>query len=142
MSTETFLPTRKPYTNPETQAFWEACGEGRLIAPRCNSCSHLIWYPRNFCSECGSMDVTWEKLSGRGTVYSYSISSRGQGEFAEVAPYVLAYVELEEGPRVLTNIVDVDPARVEVGQSVNVIFEPAGETKDGKPLAIYRFSPA
>lgn len=141
MSNDTFLPTRKPHTNIETQEFWEGCGQGRFLVPRCNNCAHLIWYPRQFCTECGQMEVTWEEMSGRGSVYSYSISNRGQGEFAEAAPYVLAYVELEEGPRVLTNIVDCDPSTVEVGQAVTVVFEAAGETKDGKPLALYRFRP-
>ena len=76
------------------------------------------------------------EASGRGTVYSYTINHRGQGDYRDLA-YVLAYVELEEGPRVLTNIVDCDPIQVSVGQAVQVVFHP---TSNG--AALPRFRPA
>lgn len=67
------------------------------------------------------------EASGRGTVYSYSVVSKGMGEYAGIGSYVLAYVELEEGPRVMTNIVEADPAALQVGDAVEVVFSPAGE---------------
>lgn len=127
---------RPPRRTLETEPFWEGCAEERLVLPRCVQCGYLIWYPRRFCPACASTDVTWEEVSGRGTVYSFTVMRRGAGPYADAAPYVIAYVELEEGPRVLTNVVGVQPDQVEVGQAVQVVFDPAG---DGE--ALYRFAP-
>jgi uncharacterized OB-fold protein len=83
-----------------------------------------------------SSDLTWFAASGRGAVYSFSINRRGDGPFRPASPFVLAYVELDEGPRVLTNIVGIDAESVEIGMRVRAIFVPAGDT------AIVRFEPA
>jgi uncharacterized OB-fold protein len=131
-----FLPTRAPHRTLETAEFWDACAAGRLALPRCDDCGELIWYPRLVCPFCGSHAVTYADVSGRGTVYSFSVMRRGQGPFREVAPYVLAMVQLEEGPVMMTNVVDVDPDDVVVGQAVHVVFEPA-EGGDAVP----RFAP-
>jgi len=130
------LPAPPPIINVETKPFWDATAEGKLLLPRYNACDTVIWYPRAFCPECSSFDISWIEASGRGTVYSYTINRRGQGDYRDLA-YVLAYVELEEGPRVLTNIVDCDPESVSVGQQVEVVFEP---TSNG--AALPRFKPA
>lgn len=130
------LPTRAPRRNVETEPFWEACAAGRLVLPRCDRCGELIWYPRRFCPFCASTDVSWVEVSGRGTVYSYTIIRRGSGAYRDAGPYVLAYVELDEGPRLLTNVVGADPESVHVGQPVHVVFDDAG---DGE--AIPRFAP-
>lgn len=82
------------------------------------------------------MNTEWFEGSGRGTIYSYTINYRGEGDYRDASPYVLAYVELEEGPRVLTNIVDADLETIAVGDRVEVVFEPAGEG-----VALYRFRP-
>jgi uncharacterized OB-fold protein len=121
------LPTPAPDTDLETAAFWTATAEGRLTLPRCDACGFVIWYPRSFCPRCHSRDVTWIDATGGGTVYSYTIARRGVGEYAQSTPYVLAYVELDEGPRVLTNVVDTDPATIHIGMRVTAVFEPAGE---------------
>ena len=134
---EPLLPTRAPRRSPETAAFWDACAEERLSIPRCDECAELIWYPRRFCPFCGSRSVTYTDVSGRGTVYTFTIIRRGDGPFRPLAPYVLAYVRLDEGPVVMTNIVGVDPESVEIGQKVEVIWEPAGDTDN-----IPRFTPA
>jgi uncharacterized OB-fold protein len=133
---EPLLPTRPPRRNHETAPFWDACAAGRLSIPRCDECAELIWYPRRFCPFCGSRSVTYTDVSGQGTVYTFTIMRRGGGPFREKAPYVLAYVRLDEGPVVMTNIVGVDPESVEIGQAVQVVFEPAG---DGD--AVPRFTP-
>ena len=130
------LPTRAPVRTHETGPFWDGCAAGRLVLPRCTRCNELIWYPRRFCPFCGSTAVEWVEVSGRGTIYSFTIMRQGSGPFRGVVPYVLAYVELTEGPRLLTNIVDADPDSLEVGQPVTVVFEPAGETD-----ALPRFRP-
>ena len=131
--TEPLLPTRAPRRNHETAPFWDACADGRLALPRCDDCGKLIWYPRSFCPFCASMSVTYEDVSGRGVIYSFTIMRRGEGPFRDRAPYVVAYVELDEGPRLLTNIVGVDPNVVTVGQPVRVVFEPAGDDGDAIP---------
>ncbi len=131
------LPTRPPVRNLETAPFWEGCAQERLVLPRCDRCGELIWYPRRFCPFCGSTDVSWHEVSGEGTIYSVTVLRQGQGAYREVAPYALAYVELTEGPRMLTNIVGADPGDLRIGQPVRVVFDPAGE---GDKLP--RFTPA
>ena len=133
---ERTLPAPPPQVNVETKAFWDATAEGKLLLPRCNACGIVIWYPRAFCPECSSFDISWFEATGRGTVYSFTINRRGQGDYRDLA-YVVAYVELDEGPRLLTNIVDCDPEQVSVGQAVRVVFHP---TSSG--AALPRFRPA
>ena len=97
-----------------------------------------IFYPRYNCPDCGSVNLDWEDSSGRGTVYTYTIARRPtQRAFAEAGPYVIAVVELDEGPHVTTNIVGCDPEEVTIGMPVEVTFEPE---RDG--VAIPLFQPA
>jgi uncharacterized OB-fold protein len=128
------LPAPSPQVNVETQRFWDATAEGKLLLPRCKACGLVIWYPREFCPECNSFDVDWFEASGRGTIYSYTVNRRGQGDYRDLS-YVLAYVELEEGPRVLTNIVDCEHDQITVGQSVKVVFH---ATQGGPSLPRFR----
>jgi len=128
------LPAPPPIINVETRAFWDATSAGKLLLPRCNACATVIWYPRAFCPTCSSFDISWFEASGRGTIYSYTVNRRGQGDYRDLT-YVLAYVELAEGPRILTNIVDCDPASVTVGQEVQVTFQP---TSNGAALPRFR----
>ena len=129
------LPNPPPATNLETQRFWDATEEDRLELPRCTACDTVIWYPRERCPECGSDSVEWFEASGRGEVYSFSVTRRMPGRWGKHVPFVLAYVELEEGPRLMTNIVDCDPEAVEVGQAVEVVFH---ETEEGTKLPRFR----
>ncbi len=131
------LPTPVPEVTSETAGFWSATAEGTLLLPRCDHCDSVIWYPREFCPACGSLEVTWIPASGRGTVYSFTIIRRPVPPYEGAAPFVVAYVELEEGPRVLTNVVDCDVEEVEIGMPVEVVFHDTGEGS-----ALYRFRPA
>lgn len=131
------LPTPVPRPTLETAPFWEATAEGRLVLPCCDACGFVIWYPRMFCPDCGSTAVHWIEASGAGTVYSYTVTRKGQGAYRDAGPYVMAYVELAEGPRVMTNIVGVDPGAVHIGQAVRVVFDDTGEGP-----ALPRFTPA
>jgi uncharacterized protein len=136
---EKVLPAPAPFVNPEVKPFWEATAEGRLLLPKCLECASLIWYPRPFCPSCASTRVEWIQASGRGTIYSFTVNRRGQADLAayrEAGVYVLAYVELEEGPRVMTNIVDCDPDSVSIGQQVEVVFHDTGQG-----TALPRFRP-
>jgi len=137
--TEKVLPAPAPFVHPEVKPFWEATAEGRLVLPKCQECDTLIWYPRPFCPNCASTRVEWIAASGRGSIYSFTVNRRGQADLAayrEAGVYVLAYVELEEGPRVMTNIVDCDPDSVRIGQQVEVVFHDTGQG-----TALPRFRP-
>jgi uncharacterized protein len=123
------LPTTSPAPSPETAPFWEATKRDVLLVPRCDACGATFWYPRFFCPFCHAKNISWLEASGKGTIYSFTVSMRGWGDWAEVTPYVVAYVELDEGPRMLTNIVECDPDELEVGQRVAVVFDQAGEYK-------------
>jgi uncharacterized OB-fold protein len=130
------LPVPVPDVTPETAAFWDATAQGTLLLPRCNRCDSVIWYPRTFCSVCASLDVTWFAATGRGTVYSFTVIRRPAPPYDRSAPFVVAYVELAEGPRILTNIVECAPDEVEIGMDVEVVFHDTGEGR-----ALYRFRP-
>jgi uncharacterized OB-fold protein len=130
------LPTPAPYVSPETAPFWSAAKEGRLVLPVCNHCHTAIWYPKTFCGACGTLDVDWKQASGSGTLYSFTQVHRGEGAYREVGSFILALVDLDEGPRILTNIVEVDPASLRIDQRVRVVFHDAGEE-----AALPRFVP-
>jgi len=123
------LPAPQP--NAETQAYWDAAAAGRLVIRKCGSCGKLHHYPRAVCPFCFADAGEWQTASGRGTIYSYSVMRR-----AEV-PYAIAYVALEEGVTMLTNIVDCDFDGLQIGQAIRVVFKP---TEGGPPLPM--FTPA
>jgi hypothetical protein len=125
-----------PMVTTDTEVFWAATAEGRLLIRRCNACGEAIWYPRPICPFCHSTDTDWEQASGLGEIYSFTVIHRAGGAFAASVPYVLAYVELAEGPRMMTDIVDCDPAEVTVGQRVEVVFH-----KTEGEMALPRFRP-
>ncbi len=104
---------------PESAPFQEAAAAGRFLVPQCSACGRLHWYPRALCPFCFSDDIAWQDASGRGTVYSYTVMRRAK------PPYVIAYVQLEEGPTMMTNIVDCNLDAVRIGMPVSLVFEPA-----------------
>lgn len=127
---QTSLPVPTPNVLPEMTAYWEALRGGVFLLPRCLRCANVIWSPRPYCPFCGSLEVEWFPASGEATVYSYTVNRRGKGfnrKYEEVGPYVIAYVELAEGPRILTNIVDCDPADVAIGAAVRAVVHRSGD---------------
>lgn len=124
------LPASRPPYSPEAAPYWAAAAESRLVLPVCDACAHAIWYPRAWCPVCGSDAVTWTEMSGHGTVYARTVLRKGMGPWAAAAPYVAAYVELAEGPRILTNVVADDPLAVEIGQAVTATFVPVPADDD------------
>ncbi|MFT5530956.1 MAG: putative OB-fold protein [Candidatus Poriferisodalaceae bacterium] len=133
----TDLPARAPQPSLEDQPYFDGLAEGRISLPRCNACGLTIWFPRSMCPACYSEDVTWTDCSGNGSIYSFTVIRKGQGRWRDASPYVIAYVELNEGPRIMTNVIDVDPDTVAIGDQVTASFVP---TEDGPPLL--RFTPA
>jgi len=117
-----------PPVNPETKPFWDAAAKGQLLIKVCTACHQPHFYPRAICPFCMSDRTEWKQASGRGTVYSYSVMKR-----AEV-PYAIAYVTLEEGPTMMTNIVDCDLDAIRIGQKVAVAFKP---TDGGAPVPMF-----
>ncbi len=114
------MSTRKippPPVQPDTLAFWQAADEGRLLVKRCRGCGEHHHYPRDLCPFCGSSDTEWREAAGTGLVYSFS--TMGQGESA----YTLAYVMLDEGPTMLSNLIGSLPFAVD--QRVQVVFMPS-----------------
>ena len=106
-----------PNPNPETEAFWEATKEGRFLLRYCGDCGKTHWYPRAICPHCFSDNSEWREASGRGVIYTYSVTRRTDPQ------YVIAYVTLEEGPTMISNIVDSSYDDLSVGQAVKVTFK-------------------
>ena len=108
-----------PRVLPESQAYWTAADEGRLLVKKCKACGEFHHYPRDVCPHCLSVDTEWRQAAGTGTVYSFSTMGKGE------ATYTLAFVTLEEGVTLMTNLVDCDPSTVAIGQPVRVVFKPS-----------------
>lgn len=106
-----------PDITPESKRYWEAANERRLLIGICNACIQPYFYPRPLCPFCFSSDTDWVEASGKGTLYTFSISRTAK------VPYAIAYVTLDEGPSMMTNIVDCDLDRLACGQSVSVVFK-------------------
>lgn len=128
------VPHQEPPRALGLEEYWERFDDGRFATTRCDVCGEWAWPPRGHCPLCGSAAVAWTDLSGDGTVYSKTVVRRGQGEWADQVPYVVAVIELTEGPHVLANVVgpgalDIsigDPVRVDVGGDAGVpTFVPA-----------------
>ena len=120
-------PRPAPIPDAESAPYWAATLEGRLLVQRCRSCAQAQLYPRALCARCHG-EVDWEEASGRGTVYSYTIIRQNPSRsFRHLIPFVVALVDLDEGPRLMTNIVGSPPEDVEIGARVKVLFEPVSE---------------
>lgn len=123
MTTNTPQDAQRPIAaivrQPESRPFQEAAAQGRLLVPRCGGCGRAHWYPRALCPFCFGDDVTWQEASGRGTVYTYTVMRRAK------PAYAIAYVTLEEGPTMMTNLVGCDFDDIRVGMPVSVSFETA-----------------
>jgi uncharacterized OB-fold protein len=132
------LPTPEPRITPETEHFWEATEDEKLLLRCCEDCGEYHHYPRSRCPFCFSDGVEWHEASGDGEVYTYTVTHQNASPYDEATPYVLAYVELEEGPRVMTNVVGVEPDEVHVGQKVTVVFN---ETDGDENISLPRFVP-
>jgi uncharacterized OB-fold protein len=107
-----------PRVLPESLPFWQAADEGRYLVKKCSSCGQVHHYPRDICPFCLSADTVWQDSPGIGVVYSFS--TMGKDESA----YTMAYVTLDEGVTVMSNLVDCDPTQVRIGQKVRVVFTP------------------
>ncbi len=116
-------PRPAPIPDPDSAPYWSAAREGKLVVQRCESCGKYQLYGRALCKFCGG-DVTWVDASGHGTVFSFTVIRQNYSRpFRDWIPYVVALVDLAEGPRVMTNIVGCDPDDVVIGMNVVARFE-------------------
>ena len=116
----------KPVPEPDqvTGPFWQAAKQGRLLIQRCPNCGGNQFYPQSSCRRCLSDELEWVAATGKGTVYSYTVIHRAPSRtFEPDVPYTVALVDLDEGCRMISNIVDVSPQDVHVGMQVEVVFE-------------------
>ena len=120
-----------PAVNPEIKPFFDAAAQGNLMLKKCAACGQSHFYPRAICPYCASDRTEWVTSSGRGTIYSYSVMRRVP------VPYAIAYVTLEEGVTMMTNIVDCDLDAIKIGQAVRLVFRPS---EGGPPVPM--FTPA
>ena len=127
-----------PRPSPTEQPFYDACAAGKLVLQRCQNCGHMLFYPRTHCDACQSDQLVWEDASGAGTIASYTVVRRGVSADFE-APYIIALIDLADGPRMMSQIVDADPDALAVGLSVRVDFAAWSEDIT---LPVFRLDPA
>ncbi len=125
------------FPEPDTQPFWEATKRHELTYQTCNRCNEVIFYPRRHCPKCGGLETTWNVSKGEGTVYTFSVIMQSRHPaFAELGAYAIAYVDLDEGFRMMSNIVGVqDPVDdIQCGMRVKLRWEDQGEGELSLPM--------
>ncbi|MGV9423310.1 Zn-ribbon domain-containing OB-fold protein [Streptomyces sp. NPDC003656] len=119
----------QPYRLMDAQPYWEALAEERLTFQRCADCAQAVWPAHSSCTHCGSAELSWERSSGHGTIYSYSTIMRGPTPvWSAIAPYTVGFVQLDEGYFLFTQI-EGEPDDIEIGKEVSVRFVQRGEQK-------------
>jgi uncharacterized OB-fold protein len=125
------------FPEPDTQPFWDATKNHELTYQTCDKCQTVIFFPRRHCTACGSLDTTRKVSKGEGVVYTFSVIMQSRHPaFAELGPYALAYVDLDEGFRMMTNVVGVqDPVNdIQCGMRVKIRWEDQGEGEVSLPM--------
>ena len=114
-----------PKPTPETQPYWDATKRHVLMIQRCDGCGEHYFYPRPLCPRCFSRAVSWVQVSGKGRLHTYTINYRPPRTFPTQSPLIIAIIELDEGPRLMSNIVgaEPDPAKLRCDAKVEVVFE-------------------
>ena len=124
------IPKPLPEITPVTQLFWEAAASGKLVMQRCAECRSWVWCPRPACVECGSEKLSWTPLGGRGRIFAFTVIREVVGRalrgFAGDIPYVTAWIDLDEGPRICSNVIGCPIEQIAIGMPVEVVFEKAG----------------
>lgn len=129
-----------PTPDPVTQPYWDSVKAHAMQLQKCAACGKFVFYPRAVCPYCFSRDLRWTPVSGRGKIYGFTISyQKVIQSFAAEVPYVIALVELEEGARLMTNLIGVepDPSKIRVGMDVVVQYDDVTDT-----ITLPKFKPA
>lgn len=133
---ELTIPKPRPVPTPTSQPFWDALRAERVVIQRCGACGAWVHYPRSRCSHCLSADLAFHEVGGRGVVHTFTVSRQATAPpFADEVPQIIAIVELDEGVRLTTTLVEVEPEQVRVGMAVAPVFD---HGDDGTTLLRYR----
>ncbi len=128
-----------PTPTPTSQPFWDALRAHEVRIQRCTACGKYVFYPRANCPFCLSHDLEWQRVSGNGTVYTFTVARRPTAPpFADEVPQKIAVVELEEGPRLTTTLVNVEPEAIKIGMAVKPVFDDI----PGTEVTLLRYEPA
>jgi uncharacterized OB-fold protein len=127
-----------PRPTPETETYWQGCRKHKLLLQRCTQCGEHQFYPRIICTKCASDELEWANANGQGKILTFTVVRRPVSEaYAADVPYVVALIRLDEGPTMMSNIVQCDPETLAIGDPVQVIFQDWSEE-----ISIPQFSPA
>ena len=122
-----------PRPNADSAPYWEACNRGELIYQACTACGHVQFYPRALCAACQSRALEWRRSAGKGSVHTFTVNHRAPtAAFADDAPYVIALVDMDEGFRLMLNMLNCSVEEVAIGMRVRITFEPRGPNGEQK----------
>jgi uncharacterized OB-fold protein len=128
-----------PVPTPTSQPYWDGLRAHELRMQRCSACGKIVFYPRSNCSFCLSPELAWERIAGDGTVYTFTIARRATApQFEDEVPQQIAVVELDEGPRITTTLVNVEPDQIKIGMRVRPIFDDLPNAE----VTLLRYAPA
>lgn len=129
------LPTKD---DPVSNTFWDAAADHRLIYQHCNACNTPQFFPRSWCQYCGSDRIKWLDSDGVGTIHTFTVIRRATElpQFAQKVPYVVAYIDLEEGFRMCSNVINCNPDDVFIEMPVELVFDDVTDT-----ISIPKFQP-
>jgi uncharacterized OB-fold protein len=111
-----------PQTTPVSEPYWQGCREGKLLLQQCDACAAFQFYPRVLCSRCGHGELHWREATGRGRVASFTVVRKPVSSDYP-APSIIALIDLEEGPRMMSSLINVEPEEVAVNAAVTVDFQ-------------------
>lgn len=132
-------PKPMPVPTPTSQPYWDALGKHRMEIQYCTSCEEYVFYPRSNCPRCLQTDLEWREVPGTGTLYTFTISRRPSAPpFADDVPQLIAVVELDEGPRLTSTLVNVAEEDVKIGMRLQPVFEDHAEAD----VTLLRYEPA
>jgi uncharacterized OB-fold protein len=128
-----------PVPTPTSRPYWDGLREHQVRIQKCTACGRFVFYPRSNCPYCLSPELEWRRVSGNGTLYTFTIARRPTAPpFADEVPQKIAVVELDEGPRLTTTLVNVEPDAIRIGMRVSPVFDDI----DGTEITLLRFEPA
>ncbi len=132
------MPKPMPTPTPTSQPFWDALAEHRVRIQYCTACDKYVYYPRSHCPRCLSPELKWRNIRGTGTVYTFTVARRATAPmFEDEVPQKIAVIELDEGPRLTSTLVNVEPEEIEIGMRVKPVFDKA----EGADVTLLRYEP-
>ena len=132
------MPKPMPTPTPTSQPFWDALAEHHVRIQYCTACDEYVYYPRSHCPRCLSPELEWRDIPGTGTVYTFTVARRATAPmFEDEVPQKIAVIELDEGPRLTSTLVNVEPEEIEVGMRVKPVFDEV----EGAGVTLLRYEP-